>query len=198
MKKSFLFLLFNLSILFFASAQNETSTENFIAYKFPQQVDSLLVLTMDSFNQEFVQNAYIVIDLGQSYFIISKREKFDSIISPHYIVNDKKKYYDCITSLHLSRNLKLDTSLGGTLAKNTNCYFVSLSRKYKIPIIFSEDEILRRNQYKQYELTLFEDSGFHLLYIYLMGDEIISNYRDWSVFDVLNRKKHIFTTSPLK
>jgi hypothetical protein len=184
-----LFFIIIMFYLFLSIGQNVTSTENFIAYKFPQQADSLLVLQIDSFNQEFVQNAYIVLDLRLSYFITSERKSFDSIISPYYIVNDQKEYYNCVISLHLSENLNSDTTLGGMLAKNTNCYYVSLNRKYKIPIIFSEDDIIR-SQFKQYKYSLYYSSGFPLIYIYLMGDKLISSYHLWSVSDAISYFKY--------
>lgn len=138
-------------------AQNVKSTEDFIAYKFPVQADSLLTKILDSASVEQINGMLIYLDLRNS----------------KYIVNGTDLCYNCFIELSCIYDLKKQMGYGAFLTKNTNHYYVSMNKKYKIPIIFVEDDVFIFDRIKYPSLSS-STTGKTIVQLSLMNDTVIS------------------------
>ncbi len=138
-------------------SQNVSSVNGFIAYKYPYQVDSLLTKVLDSTSVDQLKRVMIYMDLRKSYFVR----------------HGKDVEYDCRIRLLYVKDLNEQMNYLDFLLSNTNHFYVSLNKKYKIPIIFNEDYVYIQdgNAYKTSYLgssiinfTLMNDSIIHFNY----------------------------------
>lgn len=142
-KKSALVFLI-LPMMIFSQSRN-LFPENFIPYKFSEQVDSILVKKLDSITEKTVEKSLIIDVLWTSESV------------KDYYLKTRYEHYTSIRLLFIDnyRTIK-DKSYLSYLARNTSRYYVSLNHKYTIPIIFSHSD----------ERFQFDDVSYEKIWIH--------------------------------
>ncbi len=155
-----LILLLMFSTIIFAQ-DTITIKENFIAYKFPKQADSLFVLKLDSLKQDII-NEHLVITMS------AYSEDSTLGFVGHYI-------YNYSISLNYLENKKEDTTnFCSYLYRNTNHYYISKNQKYKIPIIFWFDNYYGHD-YIKFPHQLEYYMGFLFLELYVKDNNVLKH-----------------------
>lgn len=148
-----LFFLIFISLSVFS--QGNSSNKDFIEYKFPTQVDSIITVKLDSLNIEIIKEN-IVIDFN--FNCIDSHTNYDEVFSLIYLENYRN---DTVHFYHY-------------LAKNSNRYYVSSNRKYKIPIVLSDaDKAFKANSIK-YPFALSDSPRYIFLKLEVKWLEVIS------------------------
>ncbi len=166
-KKTFQLLIFLSPV--FCFAQNATSTDNFIVYKFTREVDSLFVSKLDLFNQTTIDSS-LVIDI-----FINDR------IPDNYYDNDNPIYYSyrLVDIGNYKKIYKYYNDYFQYLAKNTNRFYVSYNKKYKIPVVFTNYD----ERFKYDDKGYFNKISFGMRFIYFA-----INQRQTSIIVDINRE----------
>jgi hypothetical protein len=96
---------------------------DYIVYRFPSIVDSLLISKLDSIDEELVNSNNLVID------IYTNNEKIEDYHPYNHL-------YGLSFRLISIQRSKKEVNYIRYLAENSNRYYVSSNKRYKIPVIY--------------------------------------------------------------